>query len=121
MSVRAQEWGAVSINPANPPTINWAYGCFPLAAASYTRNGAGDYSIALASGFDIAANEIADVQFCDKEAAAASGLVTFGWADTSNTSKRVTILKEGAAGAASALTDITGPVIVRVWKRPTQT
>lgn len=109
-----KEWGAVSLNPANPPTQNWATGCF--ADAVPTRNGDGDYSFTFPTEWAIDSAEC-DVHMQQQEAAAASGLTSYGFVHTSDVVKRLTILREAALGATSALTDITGPVIVRVYKR----
>jgi len=109
-----KEWGAVSLNPANPPTQNWATGCFSDTVP--TRNGAGDYSFTFPAEYAIDSTEF-DWKAQQQEAAAASGLTSYGLAHTSDTVKRITILREAALGATSALTDITGPVVIRVFKR----
>ncbi len=113
-----KEWGAVSLNPANPSTLNWAVGCFSDTIP--TRNGAGDYSFTFPTEWSIDSAEI-DVHCQQLEAAAASGLTSYGFVNTSDVSKRLTILREAALGATSALTDITGPVIIRVYKRVPKT
>lgn len=85
---------AVVQTVTTPPEFQANRGC-----ASVVRNGVGDYTVTLdqplAEGSaSIVCNAIATL--------AASGLVAFGVTHTSDTEKRVTILQEGAAGAASA-------------------
>ena len=69
-----------------------------------TRTAAGIYVLTLnAGGVSPAASS---TQCTARATLAASGLVAFGVTHTSATVKTITILQEGAAGAASALADI---------------
>ncbi len=120
MSGEWKDWGHVHFTPGNPPTIGTASGAFPAAAASYTRTGAGDYSFTVPTDYAIDATECF-TEFYLAEALAASELTSFSLVHTSDTVKQLLILREGAAGAVSALTDITGPVIIRMKKRTPQT
>lgn len=110
------EAGSISFNPANPPTVNWTMGCAPstVAAANIVRNGTGDYSFFLNEAIDESEFDYKCVRL---SAVAASGLWAPGCANTSDTEKRFTFLEETALGGASALADITGPVIIRFYKR----
>ena len=75
-----------------------------FAATGVTRTVAGDYDITLGPGFGVDALASAIIAN-PRIAAAASQNRSIGVVHTSDNVKRVTCLQEGAAGAASALTD----------------
>lgn len=91
------------------PAYRWQTG----QLGTITDNGAGDLTHTLGADFGIDATEILPF-FTRDGAAAASGAVTFGIANTSDVAKRVTVLQEAALGAASALTDID--YWMAIWK-----
>lgn len=73
------------------------------------RNGAGDYTLTLNEAVGL--NEIS-VLIVPTGAAVASANKSFGWTLVTPTTIRVTSLQEGAAGAASALTDLDFDIVV---------
>lgn len=70
---------------------------------SVSRTSAGVYVLTLDQGLSA---DAASINCTARATLAASGLVAFGVTHTSATVKTVTILQEGAAGAASALADV---------------
>ncbi|HEU5316786.1 MAG TPA: hypothetical protein VFX49_11795 [Chloroflexota bacterium] len=83
------------------PAYLWQSGAF----GAMTDNGAGDLTHNLGADYGIDATEMLPF-FAVDGALAASQLTSFGITSASDTAKRVTVLREGAAGAASALTDV---------------
>lgn len=67
-------------------------------------NGVGDVTVKFIAGNGLKTKQYT-CAFQQLGAAAASQLTTFGIVDVSDTEKRITVLREGAAGAVSALTD----------------
>lgn len=87
---------------AGVPSIADQDGSF---STTITDNAPGDITLNLNTGFGIGASECT-VTFSVVGAVAASQLTTFGIVHTSGTEKRITILREGAMGAVSALADV---------------
>jgi hypothetical protein len=79
--------------------------------SSVTRAGDGDYTLKLDNSSNVDTTACS-VQCTVRGALAASGLVAFGVVHTDDTFKRVTILQEGEAGAASALADINFDITI---------
>jgi hypothetical protein len=75
------------------------------AVQSVVNTGAGIYDITLAPNFAIDSTQCAH-SISEVGQLAASGASSFALSHTSDTVKRITALREGAAGAASALTNI---------------
>ena len=108
--------GAFRFTQQAGPLLVWSTGC--VNAASFTRNGAGDYTFVLGNDYAIDDAEMW-VSVAWYTAAVASKLQSWGIASASDTSKRLTTLQETGGGGASALTDI-GDVGVWLYKRPTR-
>lgn len=101
--------GSVVFNTGTPSWA-WQNGSFEN---TITDNGTGDVTLNLKQGLDALEGSIG----CFVNGAlAASQLTTFGIAHTSDTAKRITILREGAAGAVSALTDVNFDVWVACYE-----
>lgn len=101
-------WAAGRVDSTNA-VYRWQTGQF----AAQTQNGAGDITHNLSADYGVDATESMP-QMTPDAAAAASGLVGFGYASASDTAKRVTVLKEAALGAASALTNVD--YYFAIWK-----
>lgn len=93
---------SVAFDGGGVPSIADQDGSF---TSTITDHGAGDITINFQSDLGIDASECT-VAFAVVGAVAASQLTTFGIVHTSDTAKRITILREGAMGAVSALTDV---------------
>jgi len=78
-----------------------------------TDNGTGDITLNLNAADAVDASECSIV--CTPRAAqAASGLTSIGVVHTSDTAKQITIVQEGAAGAASARADVNFDICINV-------
>lgn len=99
-NVQDVAWALVTF-AAGVPSIAQQDGSFD----SVTANGAGDVTLNLKSGFGIDSTQCGWATQVSG-ALAASQLTSFGLVHTSDEAKRITILQEGAMGAASALTDV---------------
>lgn len=87
---------------AGTPSIVDQDGSF---STTITDHGTGDITLNLADGYGIDESECY-VAMNVVGAVAASQLTCFGIVHTSDTAKRITILREGAMGAVSALADV---------------
>lgn len=87
---------------AGVPSIADQDGSF---SSTVTDNGTGDITLTLNASDGIDASECT-VAMNVVGAVAASQLTTFGIVHTSDVAKRITILREGAMGAVSALADV---------------
>ncbi len=101
-------YASVAFDGGGVPSIADQNGAF---SSTVTDNGAGDITLTLADGFAIDASECT-VAMNVVGAVAASQLTTFGIVHTSDTAKRITILREGAMGGASALTDVNFEITI---------
>lgn len=97
--------------PAGVPTFRFQTGEFVGAPID---NAVGDTTVTLQADRAIAADERVCIAAYDVELAP-SGLVAAAVDDASPTALRITTLQEGAAGGASALTDI--PLTLAVFRR----
>lgn len=79
--------------------------------ASVANPGAGVYTLTLAAGYAIDSVECVH-SISERGVLAASGASSFALAHTSDTVKSVTALREGAAGAASAATNIAFSIVL---------
>lgn len=94
-------------------SFRWQTGGF----ASVSNAVAGTFVLTLRDDYAVDATEIFPI--CQPDSAlAASDLTAFGFANTSDTIKQITTYQEGAAGAASALTDVD--FWIGIWKRPSR-
>ena len=91
---------------AGAPSFLWQSGDFE---AVITDTGVGDITVTLKEGLD--ASECS-IQCTPRAAQAASGLTTIGVVHTSDTAKQITIVQEGAAGAASARADVNFDIAI---------
>lgn len=99
--------GSVAFTAGSPAFVanNGAF------SATITDTGTGNIGLNMADGYAIDSTQCAVV--CTARATlAASGLVAFGVAHTSDVIKQVTILQEAAMGAASALADVNFDVAI---------
>lgn len=93
---------------AGVPSWLWQNGGF---SNTITDTGAGNIGLNLPTDGGVDASESV-ILATPRTTLAASGLQSCGVVHTSDTVKQVTLLQEGAAGAASALTDFNFDVLV---------
>ena len=101
IALKVQAFASIAFAAGVPAFVNQS-GDFD---AVIVDNGVGDISITFVAGSGLAAGAYA-ASFNVVGALAASQLTTFGIVDVSAREKRITVLREGAAGAVSALADV---------------
>jgi hypothetical protein len=102
---RMKKWAAFSLDSAGLIVANNG------AVLSVVATATGVRTITLAAGYAIDATESAVIGM-ERGVMAASGISSFGMSHTSDTVKVLRSLREGAAGAASALADIACDVVI---------